>query len=53
MLHDLFFRLRTLMRRPVVENELDDELHFHLSNRSTNTESGAFAQSKDLEPRGL
>ena len=30
MLHDLFFRLRTLMRRPAAENELDDELRFHL-----------------------
>jgi len=30
LLHDLLFRLRTLMRRPAAENELDDELRFHL-----------------------
>ncbi|HTT23185.1 MAG TPA: ABC transporter permease [Candidatus Sulfotelmatobacter sp.] len=30
MLHDLLFRLRTLTRRPAAENELEDELRFHL-----------------------
>lgn len=30
MLHDLLFRLRALMRHPAAENELDDELRFHL-----------------------
>lgn len=30
LLHDLFFRLRTLMRHPAAENELDAELRFHL-----------------------
>ena len=30
LLHDLLFRLRTLMRHSAVENELDDELRFHL-----------------------
>ena len=30
MLHDLLFRLRTLMRHPAAENELEDELRFHL-----------------------
>jgi hypothetical protein len=30
LLHDLFFRLRTLFRRPTAESELDDELRFHL-----------------------
>jgi putative ABC transport system permease protein len=30
ILHDLLFRLRTLMRRPAAENELEDELRFHL-----------------------
>ena len=30
LLHDLFFRLRTLMRRPAAESELDEELRFHL-----------------------
>ena len=30
MLSDLFFRLRSLLRRDAVENELDEELRFHL-----------------------
>ncbi|MEA2540221.1 MAG: hypothetical protein QOH35_1587 [Acidobacteriaceae bacterium] len=30
MLSDLFFRLRSLLRRGTVENELDEELRFHL-----------------------
>jgi len=30
MLSDLFFRLRSLFRRKTVENELDEELRFHL-----------------------
>ncbi len=34
LLHDLLFRLRTLMRRPAAENELDDELRFHLARQT-------------------
>ena len=34
LLHDLFFRLRTLMRRPAAEHELDDELRFHLERQT-------------------
>src|SRR5258707_4788283 len=30
MLSDLIFRLRSLFRRSAVENELDDELRFHI-----------------------
>ena len=30
MLHDLLFRLRTILRRQSAETELDDELRFHL-----------------------
>src|ERR1700727_1391431 len=30
MLNDLLFRLRSLLRRSAVENELDEELRFHL-----------------------
>ena len=30
MLSDLVFRLRSLLRRDAVENELDEELRFHL-----------------------
>jgi putative ABC transport system permease protein len=34
LLHDLLFRLRTLMRRPAAENELNDELRFHLERQT-------------------
>jgi len=34
LLHDILFRLRTLMRRPAAENELDDELRFHLERQT-------------------
>ena len=34
LLHDLLFRLRALMRHPAVENELDDELRFHLERQT-------------------
>ena len=34
LLHDLLFRLRALMRHPAMENELDDELHFHLKRQT-------------------
>ena len=34
MLHDLLFRLRTLMRRPAAENELNDELRFHIERQT-------------------
>jgi hypothetical protein len=30
MLSDLIFRLRSLFRRSAIDNELDDELRFHL-----------------------
>jgi len=33
MLSDLIFRFRSLFRRSAVENELDDELHFHVENQ--------------------
>lgn len=34
LLHDLLFRVRTLMRRHAAENELDDELRFHLERQT-------------------
>ena len=34
LLHDLLFRLRTLMRRPAAENELNHELRFHLERKT-------------------
>ena len=33
MLHDLLFRLRSLLRREGIERELDDELQFHLAHQ--------------------
>jgi putative ABC transport system permease protein len=34
LLHDLLFRLRSLMRRSAAENELDNELRFHLERQT-------------------
>ena len=34
LLHDLLFRLRALMRHTATENELDDELRFHLERQT-------------------
>jgi putative ABC transport system permease protein len=41
MLNDLLYRLRALFRREAVENEMEEELRFHLECEATrNTESG-------------
>ena len=34
LLHDLLLRLRSLMRYSATENELDDELRFHLERQT-------------------
>ena len=34
LLHDLLLRLRSLMRHSATENELDDELRFHLERQT-------------------
>ena len=34
MLHDLFFRIRALLRRRTAEDELDAELRFHLERQA-------------------
>ena len=58
MLSDLIFRFRSLFRRSVVENELDDELRFHLEQqvekhvRSGRTREDAIRQTR-LEFGGL
>src|ERR1700677_3763998 len=58
MLSDLIFRLRSLFRRSAVENELDDELRFHLEQqvekhvRSGVTREDAIRQTR-LEFGGL
>ncbi len=52
MLSDLIFRFRSLFRRSAVENELDDELQFHLERqvekliRSGLTRQDAFRQAR-------
>ena len=57
-LHDLLFRLRSLMRHPAAENELNDELRFHLERltdkyvRSGMSESEALRRAR-LEFGGL
>jgi hypothetical protein len=58
MLSDLIFRFRSLFRRSAVENELDEELRFHLEEqvdkhiRSGLTREEAMRQSR-LEFGGL
>ena len=58
LLHDLLFRLRTLLRHTAIENELDDELRFHLERqvdkyvRSGMTEARAVRRAR-LEFGGL
>ena len=47
-LHDLFFRLRTLMRRPAAENELDDELRFHLERQTAKYVKSGMSQAEAL-----
>jgi hypothetical protein len=41
MFSDLVFRLRSLLRRGTVENELDDELRFHLDQQVEKYMQGA------------
>ena len=48
LLHDLLFRLRSLMRRPAAENELDDELRFHLERQTDK-----YVRSGMSEPEAL
>ena len=47
-LHDLLFRLRTLMRRPAAENELDDELRFHLERQTAKYVSSGMSEAEAL-----
>ena len=46
MLHDLLFRLRTMMRRPAAENELDDELRFHLERETEKYVKSGMSQAE-------
>jgi putative ABC transport system permease protein len=44
----LFFRLRTLMRHPAAENELDDELRFHLEQQTEKYVRSGMSQAEAL-----
>lgn len=48
LLHDLFFRLRTLMRSSAAENELDDELRFHLERQFDKYVRSGMSQAEAL-----
>lgn len=48
LLHDLFFRLRTLMRHPAAENELDAELRFHLERQTEKYVKSGMSQAEAL-----
>ncbi len=48
LLHDLLFRLRTLMRRPAAENELNDELRFHLERQTDKYVKSGMSHSEAL-----
>ena len=40
MIHDLLFRLRSLLRRNAADNDLDEELRFHLDQQAAKYEAG-------------
>jgi putative ABC transport system permease protein len=48
LLHDLLFRLRTLMRHPAAENELEDELRFHLERQTDKYVKSGMSQAEAL-----
>ncbi len=48
MLSDLFFRLRSLLRREAVENELDEELRFHLEQQVEKYVQGGLSREDAL-----
>ena len=48
MLSDLFFRLRSLLRREAVDNELDEELRFHLEQQVEKHVRGGLTREEAL-----
>jgi putative ABC transport system permease protein len=48
LLHDLLFRLRSLMRRSAAENELDDELRFHLERQTDKYVKSGMSEAEAL-----
>jgi hypothetical protein len=53
MLSDLFFRLRSLLRRGTVENELDEELRFHLEQQVEKHVRGGLTRDEALQRTSL
>jgi putative ABC transport system permease protein len=53
LLHDLLFRLRTLMRRSAAENELDDELRFHLERETDKYVRSGMSEAEAVRRAGL
>jgi putative ABC transport system permease protein len=48
MFNDVFFRLRSLLRRKAAETELDDELRFHFERQVQKYESSGLAREEAL-----
>jgi putative ABC transport system permease protein len=48
MFNDVFFRLRSLLRRKAAETELDDELRFHFERQVQKYESSGLARDEAL-----
>ena len=48
LLHDLLFRLRSLMRRSAAENELDDEVRFHLERQTDKYVKSGMSEAEAL-----
>ena len=46
LLHDLLFRLRSLMRHSTAEKELDDELRFHLERETEKSVKSGMSQAE-------
>ena len=45
-MHDVFYRLRALLRRKATESELDDELRFHLERQTQKFRSSGFSDAE-------
>ena len=48
LLHDVFFRLRSLMWHSATENELDDELRFHLERETEKYVKSGMSEAEAL-----
>ena len=48
MVHDLFYRLKALLRREALETELDEELRLHLENETEKYEQAGLSHEEAL-----